>query len=1484
MSAAGHSSPPPTSAAVLEFICLFTHDLRRKQKRWQDGRLKYHTFNNRVMVYDDRGNFVGDMHWRHEWDLEEGEEVQLERGGVIVQVQELSSRCEQDLSELLEKRVKEKEQRQMQAVARTPAPSALPRTVVRPVVNHPIPPDHAQVRHRPLHQVIGTPSGHHGRAVVPKESPFEKRQQPEESPDQPATKRRKYDPPPSKSGYASALFGQALTLSATPTSSLPLARRRQIHGPDSSQEDEGITTRTVQDEPKPALREQPKVSRHFNQPSDRSTLIETEKSHTLNHRDVENYDNMARRKKERGLLRTQGSERRKERTPVDVEVIDLESPGAIETQAPAQSSRKEIRAPRLPKVRKSTSKSAVALPTHISDTTRTADDQTENASDQEVNLENSPRIQARNENPSESKTTLTKRSAKSTIAKSSAAKNDQHPNAATLSPRESSVPVTELRIKPRKKRGLMMMSDMVKKSHGQPRGNSTLSRSASAVTTTKEVGEADYSLRSPSPLPHYEPHRAKPFHRRNHSGELTEPENNVLSPSPEAHPDSNSERLNRHRRHAVRDNGSEKLDEYDNSSPPPNQRHPRTAFSKKHYENNVVQRKISKELGVQHDSSRPPASLSVTSSKNAGKEDAEDQVDYMGFMASMHEDDLGAAFQSDNRDSSVKSVGDTVNTIRTKSPHKSPQRRGSDPYRLPSSSPEQPGELSELPAHIVSTVSAMASPKADRSRHSISVDKSQSADEGQVTMKPDRAAKRRRTFLRNTVLDEDDELDIPLAASAWVEGGVDEPQHTDGEVDLKASKKHREYKQTTREQSKGLEASGEDNVIHPVKQAKPQRTRNATKGKPPVRESEFDFESEDEQPVKRVRATRKLRTRAARAGETPLPSESEDFFEEPGSRGSRKKKAKTSEDRPRLEKIKKSVKSRELIGFNFSALNAPLGLRGIGVPFSMLSSPPNESLQRKIDNHAAIEPPLGSLPAINDEQMGFAHSDVQQTIAVADDLGVDARSLEAGQSVQNSKNLAATLIPEAYTPRSGAEVAPNSAKSEIPQQIKWRDSRMVDAATAIESVATPNLQRQTSTASCPIILAREHSNNVAGPIEGEEITSVSKVAVSDSFMGPSENPMVAVQHENTSNVLEVTNEKVFKETEVETFNEFRPAALPSLPAYKVPEQKAILAPQRPTSGTVNVEREPRTSEEVEKLNGGTNFFVIPALPAFEGHVRKTTPALSPQASQTADVNTEIDLQHSGNDEVAHETAIEACPESVEISAEKPPSTAFRRQTPTFKPPTKAKVNTARIDSKSKVQCGRPSAKSVETELNQAPADKLPHVRSGSNSGLVETAGVETTAAGSDTTEGGSRVDVEPTSPRGKQKRVALHRTVSVTRSINNLTIEPQRPAVIEDPTPADSSTKPIPNARIANPASRGRKAAVKSDAKGPVPQRMLPPTQPFAMVPISTADFALTPVEEPDKVPERPKKKMTFPGFQSARGEGPWSREAFDLLESARPE
>ncbi|KAI1744522.1 hypothetical protein F4680DRAFT_226959 [Xylaria scruposa] len=213
-----HSSA--TTASVREHTCLFTHDLRRKQKRWQDGRLKYHTFNRRVMVYDERGNFVGDAHWREDYDLADGDDLELERGGIIVQVGECVGSRDQDLSELVDKRAQEKAQRQAAAAARRP-----PTTPVASL--HMVRPQPLLQKH--LHDVIGTPSGHHGRAVVPKESPYEERQQrqtPLQGDTRPAKRQRREISPLSKNGYAQNLFGATLTLSGRPLSQVPTRHRQ----------------------------------------------------------------------------------------------------------------------------------------------------------------------------------------------------------------------------------------------------------------------------------------------------------------------------------------------------------------------------------------------------------------------------------------------------------------------------------------------------------------------------------------------------------------------------------------------------------------------------------------------------------------------------------------------------------------------------------------------------------------------------------------------------------------------------------------------------------------------------------------------------------------------------------------------------------------------------------------------------------------------------------------------------------------------------------------------------------------------------------------------------------------------------------------------------------------------------------------------------------------------------------------------------------
>ncbi|ATY63119.1 hypothetical protein A9K55_008879 [Cordyceps militaris] len=227
---------PPSSATVYDFICLFTHDLRRKQKRWQDGKLKYHSFNKKIMVYDDHGHFVGDSHWDQEGDLAQGDEFSLDRGMALVQVEVCTGEKQQDLTELLDKRAREVEKRRQVAAAK--APRATPRGSLAGRGAQPqAAPQHRP--HLPLSSLVQSP-GHIGRAAIPAHSPFEARQQQRLHQKQPATtdaqptvaaparKRRASPSPPSKAGFARNLFGTTLNLSSSPGPELLAARARAL--------------------------------------------------------------------------------------------------------------------------------------------------------------------------------------------------------------------------------------------------------------------------------------------------------------------------------------------------------------------------------------------------------------------------------------------------------------------------------------------------------------------------------------------------------------------------------------------------------------------------------------------------------------------------------------------------------------------------------------------------------------------------------------------------------------------------------------------------------------------------------------------------------------------------------------------------------------------------------------------------------------------------------------------------------------------------------------------------------------------------------------------------------------------------------------------------------------------------------------------------------------------------------------------------------
>ncbi|EXJ79649.1 hypothetical protein A1O3_07928 [Capronia epimyces CBS 606.96] len=73
-------APTQNTAPVHEYRCLYTRDLHKKAKKWHDGSLRFHTFNRRVMVYDDAKNYIGDLHYTQEEEFADGVEIQLDRG------------------------------------------------------------------------------------------------------------------------------------------------------------------------------------------------------------------------------------------------------------------------------------------------------------------------------------------------------------------------------------------------------------------------------------------------------------------------------------------------------------------------------------------------------------------------------------------------------------------------------------------------------------------------------------------------------------------------------------------------------------------------------------------------------------------------------------------------------------------------------------------------------------------------------------------------------------------------------------------------------------------------------------------------------------------------------------------------------------------------------------------------------------------------------------------------------------------------------------------------------------------------------------------------------------------------------------------------------------------------------------------------------------------------------------------------------------
>jgi hypothetical protein len=177
------------TAPVHEHRCLYSHDIRRKQKRWQDGFVKFHTFNKRVMVYDEGRNFLGDTHWKEQGALQADDEVTLDMG-ILVQVGDMLATSQTNLAPLFEREKKRPECADGDGNEMpTPARATLG-------VKANATPSGFQ-KHRSLNALLGTPKGVLGRSKLPIKSPYEMRNTNNENEweDGQGVKRRKVDQP-----------------------------------------------------------------------------------------------------------------------------------------------------------------------------------------------------------------------------------------------------------------------------------------------------------------------------------------------------------------------------------------------------------------------------------------------------------------------------------------------------------------------------------------------------------------------------------------------------------------------------------------------------------------------------------------------------------------------------------------------------------------------------------------------------------------------------------------------------------------------------------------------------------------------------------------------------------------------------------------------------------------------------------------------------------------------------------------------------------------------------------------------------------------------------------------------------------------------------------------------------------------------------------------------------------------------------------------
>ncbi|KAH0565212.1 hypothetical protein GP486_001395 [Trichoglossum hirsutum] len=136
------------------------------------------------MVYDDARNFIGDMHYTDSGEIHEGDDLVFE--AFLVQVSECTKTVQQDLTPLFTPKLRRREEIYQESsvgtgrtlTAGTPAQSRLLQGRVQGGSSQAMAPQTplSQLRAKSLNALLGVAKGSHGRALLPKFSPFEERQ------------------------------------------------------------------------------------------------------------------------------------------------------------------------------------------------------------------------------------------------------------------------------------------------------------------------------------------------------------------------------------------------------------------------------------------------------------------------------------------------------------------------------------------------------------------------------------------------------------------------------------------------------------------------------------------------------------------------------------------------------------------------------------------------------------------------------------------------------------------------------------------------------------------------------------------------------------------------------------------------------------------------------------------------------------------------------------------------------------------------------------------------------------------------------------------------------------------------------------------------------------------------------------------------------------------------------------------------------------